>query len=94
MKELVKKEETTWTSKKELMNNLQISPDTIEQIISDLTCRRPADTQNHIKKGGYHNSEVFYDDYLINMITAELAKHILFSIVISVSLIYKATHFE
>ena len=75
MKELVKKEATTWTSKKELMNNLQIIPDTIEQIISDLTCRRPADTQNHIKKGGYHNSEVFYDDYLVNMITAELAKH-------------------
>ena len=57
------------------MNNLQISSDTIEQIISDLSCRRPADTQNHIKKGGYHNSEVFYDDYLVNMITAELAKH-------------------
>ena len=58
MKDLVKKEENNnWTSKKELMNNLQISPDTIEQIISDLSCRRPADTQNHIKKGGYHNSE-------------------------------------
>lgn len=68
-------ENKNWTSKKELMNNLQISSDTIEQIISDLTCRRPADTQTHIKKGGYHNSEVFYDDYLVNMITAELAKH-------------------
>ena len=55
------------------MNNLQISSDTIEQIISDFSCRRPADTQNHIKKGGYHNSEVFYDDYLVNMITAGLA---------------------
>ena len=72
MKDLVKKEENNnWTSKKELMNNLQISSDTIEQIISGLSCRRPADTQNHIKKGGYHNSEVFYDDYLVNMITAE-----------------------
>ena len=69
------KEETKWTSKKELMSNLQISSDTIEQIINDLSCRRPADTQNHIKKGGYHNSEVFYDDCLVNMITAELAKH-------------------
>ena len=76
MKDLVKKEENNnWTSKKELMNNLQISSDTIEQIISDLNCRWPADTQNHIKKGGYHNSEVFYDDYFVNMITAELAKH-------------------
>ena len=69
------KKETKWTSKKELMGNLQISSDTIEQIINDFSCRRPADTQNHIKKGGYHNSEVFYDDYLINIITAELAKH-------------------
>ena len=76
MLDLVKEENNNnWTSKKELMNNLQISSDTIEQIISDLSCRRPADTQNHIKKGGYHNSEVFYDDYLVNMITAELAKH-------------------
>ena len=69
------KNQANWTSKKEIMSNLQISSDTIEQIINDLTCRRPADTQNHIKKGGYHNSEVFYDDYLVNMITAELAKH-------------------
>ena len=71
----IKKEAKDWISKKELMSNLQISSDTIEQIINDLSCRRPADTQNHIKKGGYHNSEVFYDDYLVNMITAELAKH-------------------
>ena len=75
-KDLVMAEENNnWTSKKELMNNLQISSDTIEQIISDLSIRWPAATQNHIKKGGYHNSEVFYDDYLVNMITAELAKH-------------------
>lgn len=60
MEVLEVKEETKWTSKKELMSNLQISSDTIEQIINDLSCRRPADTQSHIKKGGYHNSEVFY----------------------------------
>ena len=47
---LNKKNNKNWTSKKKLMNNLQIDPDTIEQIISDLSCRRPADTQNHIKK--------------------------------------------
>ena len=74
-KSLESKNEKNWTSKKELMSNLQISSDTIEQIINDLSIRWPADTQNHIKKGGYHNSEVFYDDYLVNMITAELAKH-------------------
>ena len=67
--------QANWTSKKEIISNLQISSDTIEQIINDLSCRRPADTQNHIKKGGYHNSEVFYDEELVNMITAELAKH-------------------
>ena len=71
----IKKVEKDWVSKKELMSNLQISSDTIEQIINDLSCRRPADTKNHIKKGGYHNSENFYDGYLVNMITAELAKH-------------------
>ena len=69
------KNQANWTSKKEIMSNLQISSDTIEQIINDLSCRRPADIQYHIKKGGYHNTEVFYDDYLVNMITAELAKH-------------------
>ena len=67
--------ETKWTSKKELMNNLQISSDTIEQIINDLISRWPAAIQSHIKKGGYHNLETYYDDYLVNMITAELAKH-------------------
>lgn len=66
---------TNWTSKKELMSGLQISPDTLEKIIGELTNRRPADTQTHMKKGGYHNSEVLYDDYLVNTITAELAKH-------------------
>ena len=76
MKDLVKKEENNnWTSKKELMNNLQISSDTLEQIINDLNCRWPAAIQNHMKKGGYHNLETYYDDYLVNMITAELAKH-------------------
>lgn len=69
------KNQANLVSKKELMSNLQISSDTIEQIINDLSCRRPADTKNHIKKGGYHNSEIFYDGYLVNMITAELAKH-------------------
>ena len=37
--------------------------DSLERIISDLSCRRPADTQSHIKKGGYHNLETYYDDY-------------------------------
>lgn len=40
-----------------------------------MNCRRPAAIQTHIKKGGYHNLETYYDEELVNMITAELAKH-------------------
>ena len=72
MNDLIKDEDGDWISKKELMSNLQISSDTIEQIINDLNSRRPADTQNHIKKGGYHNSETYYDDYLVKLIQAKL----------------------
>lgn len=73
-----------WTSKEELINNLhssQYTIDTIEHVISNLTLRRPMVIIDHIdiKKRGYHkgylNSEVFYDDYLVNMIKAELSKH-------------------
>ena len=28
-----------------------------------------------MKKGGYHNSEVFYDDYLVKLIKAKLKKN-------------------
>ena len=48
------------------------SDKTLEQIISDLSCPIDRATQNHIKKGGYHNSEVFYDDYLVKLIQAKL----------------------
>ena len=47
---LNKKNNKNWTSKKKLMNNLQIDPDTIEQIISSLSIEIGFDTQNHIKK--------------------------------------------
>ena len=72
---LNKKNNKNWTSKKKLMNNLQIDPDTIEQIISSLSIETDFDTQNHIKKDGYRNSEIFYDDCLLNMIIEELSKH-------------------
>ena len=74
-----------WTSKEELIDNLyysrQYTIDTIEQVINNLICRRPVIFRDHmdIKKRGYHrgclDSEVFYDDYLVNMIKAELSKH-------------------
>ena len=72
---LNKENNKNWTSKKKLMNNLQIDPDTIEQIISSLSIEIGFDTQNHIKKDGYRNSEIFYDDCLLNMIIEELSKH-------------------
>ena len=37
-----------------------------------MSCEVNFDTQSHIKKGGYHNSEVFYDDYLVKLIQAKL----------------------
>ena len=66
------KAEQNWISKKELMNICKCSKTTLEQIINDLSCQTGLATQNHIKKGGYHNSEVFYDDYLVKLIQAKL----------------------
>ena len=61
-----------WTSKKELMDICKCGKTTLEQIINDLSCPIDRATQSHIKKGGYHNSEVFYDDYLVKLIQAKL----------------------
>ena len=66
------KAEQNWMSKKELMNICKCSDKTLEQIISSLSIEVNFDTQTHIKKGGYHNSEVFYDDYLVRLIQAKL----------------------
>ena len=66
------KEETKWTSKKELMEICKCSDKTLEQIISNFSIEIGFDTKTHIKKGGYHNSEVFYDDYLVKLIQAKL----------------------
>ena len=69
------KNETKWTSKKELMEICKCSDKTLEQIISSLSIETGFDTQNHIKKGGYHNSEVFYDEELVKLIQAKLMKN-------------------
>ena len=37
-----------------------------------MSCETDFATQNHMKKGGYHNSEVFYDDYLVKLIQSKL----------------------
>ena len=61
-----------WMSKKELAEFCKCSNDSLERVIKDLISRTDAATQSHIKKGGYHNSEVFYDDYLVKLIQAKL----------------------
>ena len=69
MKELIKKEETkNWMSKQELAEICKCSTRVLEQIVADLSCETDFATQNHMKKGGYHNSEVFYDDYLVKVV--------------------------
>lgn len=61
-----------WMSKQELMDFCKCSKTTLEQIISKLNSKVNLATQNHIKKGGYHNLETYYDDYLVKLIQAKL----------------------
>ena len=69
---IVKTGETNWMSKKELMDFCKCSKTTIEQIISSLNSQIDLAIQSHIKKGGYHNLETYYDDYLVKLIQAKL----------------------
>ena len=68
-------EEKKWTSKKELMDILQCSSDTLERIIGDLISRNDAAIENHMKKGGYNNLQVFYDDDLVKAIQLKLKQN-------------------
>lgn len=70
MKELVKKEESkNWYSKQELATEFGVDPKTIQRIVNEqITLDRPVQT----KKGGYHNLETYYDDYLVKLIQAKL----------------------
>ena len=63
-----------WTSKTELMINLDISSDTIDQIISEFIIHLIAQILSGIKKDGCHNLETYYTDFLVAVIT-EKAKH-------------------
>ena len=71
-KDLIKTEDGDWMSKKELMDFCKCSSRVLEQIISKLNCEVNFAIQSHIKKGGYHNLETFYDDYLVKLIQAKL----------------------
>ena len=66
------KNEADWMSKQELMDFCKCSKTTLEQIISNLNCQTGLAIQSHIKKGGYHNLEIFYDGYLVKLIQAKL----------------------
>ena len=48
---------------------------TVEQIINDLNSTTSRAIQSHIKKSGYHNLEVFYDDYLVKLIQTKLKQN-------------------
>ena len=75
MQYLINDEETKWYSKKELMEICKCSKKSFERVIADLNCEVNFATQSHIKKGGYHNLEVFYDDYLVKLIQTKLKKN-------------------
>lgn len=64
-----------WTSKKELAEICNCDVRTITNIIEDLTKEGTFLTHEHIKKGGYHNSEIFYDDELVKAIQLKMKQN-------------------
>ena len=51
MESLIEKEESNWTSKKELAEICKCSTRVFEQIVADLSCEIDFASQIHIKKG-------------------------------------------
>ena len=51
MESLIEKEESNWTSKKELAEICKCSTRVLEQIVADLSCEIDFESQIHIKKG-------------------------------------------
>ena len=76
MNDLIKadiKNGADWMSKKELADICKVDEKTIQRIANDiLNLDTGVQIQTHIKKGGYHNLETFYDDYLVKLIQAKL----------------------
>ena len=73
VKAAVKNEDGDWLSKKELASMCNVDEKTIQRGANDiLILDNGVQNQSHIKKGGYHNLEVFYDDYLVKLIQAKL----------------------
>ena len=73
MQEVINKK--SWMSKKELAEFCKCSLRVLEQIVAKLNSETSFAIQPHIKKGGYHNLETFYDDYLVKLIQAKLMKN-------------------
>ena len=70
---IVKAEETNWMSKKELASMCNVDEKTIQRVANDIfTLDTDVQSKTHIKKGGYHNLETYYDDYLVKLIQAKL----------------------
>ena len=69
---ILNKNNNNWTSKTELMIKLGISSDTIDQIISDFISFWSSKVLNGTKKGGFHNLETYYNNYLTAVITSEV----------------------
>ena len=62
-----------WMSKKELADMCRVDKKTIQRTVNDILKLDPRiQIQSHIKNGGYHNNEVFYDGYLVKLIQAKL----------------------
>lgn len=64
-----------WTSKQDLMRSFGVDRTTIESVVEQLSQGIDSLGQSHIKNGGYHNSEVLYDDYLVNLIGQQLVNN-------------------
>ena len=72
---LINAENSNWLSKKEICGICKCDVRTITNIIGSLNKESSFPIQNHIKKGGYHNLETYYDDYLVKLIQAKLKQN-------------------
>lgn len=78
MNELTVFKNENWTCKKDVAKSFGVDEKTIQTIVNEqLTMETTFQPQFHIKKGGYHNSQVLYDDELVNAIGLQLKKNAL-----------------
>ena len=68
-------EEKKWTSKKELAEICNCDVRTLTNIIDSFNKENDFLIENHMKKGGYNNLQVFYDDDLVKAIQLKLKQN-------------------